>query len=217
MRFSTVDSASPRAPSPPQLHTSEPCPAQNNILSFNQAPGSDWENVLDGVGGGGWGCAHWRWLFTRNESGSEPQWEGLQRCRIFLNEITPYTPPPSLLYPHPQRRVPDWSSLPVADVRRALLWLSPRARASILPPISAPETLKKRRCERHQVRVWHNFDEDGSSREQQTRGLSSLFKLVPSSTEGQQHHLISIIWLGSYKRTNLLSSCKGNHGIVLIR
>ncbi|CAB1436050.1 unnamed protein product [Pleuronectes platessa] len=49
------------------------------------------------------------------------------------------------------RRPPDWSSFLVADVRQLLLWRSPRERATILPPIGAPEGLtneENKGCER---------------------------------------------------------------------
>lgn len=65
-----------------------------------------------------------------------------------------------LTLPASSTLAPHWSSLPVADVRKALLWMSPRARASILPPIRAPKRPKKKRCWRRQERVWCNFDED---------------------------------------------------------
>lgn len=67
----------------------------------------------------GMGVCSWL-LFTRNESKNEPQWEGRQRCRIFLNEITPYTSPPPPAFPASSVLAPYWSSLPISDVRKAL-------------------------------------------------------------------------------------------------
>ncbi|KAK2921147.1 hypothetical protein Q8A73_000632 [Channa argus] len=71
-------------------------------------------------------------IYIKERSG--PQWEGQQRCRIFLNEITPCTPLPDL--PASTVLGPDWSSLRIADVSQALLWMSPSAASSILPPIT---------------------------------------------------------------------------------
>lgn len=75
----------------------------------------------------------------------------------------------------------DWSRLPVTDVRQTLLWMSPRARTFILPPVSDPGSLKKRRCKRRQVRVWRNFDEDGSA-ELCLHGNRRYLNLLPSLT-----------------------------------
>ena len=93
-----------------QPATSEPSPTRDNLLSFSRAPGSDWENDSEheavgwrGWRGGGGGGGHYYLPETRtrmNRSG-----RGRLRCRIFLNEITPRTPPPPysprILYARP--------------------------------------------------------------------------------------------------------------------
>ncbi|TMS18168.1 hypothetical protein E3U43_010494 [Larimichthys crocea] len=64
--------------------------------------------------------------------------------------------------------------------------------------MSAPKRLKKKRCEKRQVRVWRNFDEDRNSTERcQTLGLSSLIKLVPSISADT---ITTSPSFGSYKR-----------------
>lgn len=118
--FSTVDSASPDV-CPLSARHSEPNPTQNNILSFKQAPESYWENVCVCAEGGVERGVYWWSLFTRNESKSEPQWEEPQRCRIFLNEITP-SPPYTL--PHQQRwHLIGRASQPLTSDRLSCGWV----------------------------------------------------------------------------------------------
>lgn len=168
MRFSTVDSAGPEPRGSTPLSPAQPQLTKTPSSQSTGRPGLNWDRMCVSVWGGGEAVC--RWSFTRNESESKPQWEGPQSCRIFLNEITPRAPPPSTLRAS-SMPVAHWSTAPVDDVRQALLWMSPRAGAPILPPMSASEGLKKRRCKRRQVRIWGYFDEDRSAC--RTKGLSS--------------------------------------------
>lgn len=69
---------------------------------------------------------------------------------------------PSHFSPHPWRRplIGRGSQSLTSD---RLLWMIPRARTFILPPVSDSGSLKKERCKRRQVRVWRNFGEDGNA------------------------------------------------------
>lgn len=88
MSFSTTDSTSPGLSS-----TRLSLAPQKTIPPHSTGPLGLIEKMCV-LGRWEKGGCYWRLLFTRNENGSEPQWEGRQRCRIFLNEITPCTAPP---------------------------------------------------------------------------------------------------------------------------
>lgn len=103
----------------------------------------------------------------------------------------------------------DWSSPAVDDVRRALLWKSPRARASILPPIGAPKTPEEeRRCKRCQARVRCSFDADSKGGQPGLfclfdRGFSSILRTPSprSSSPGSQRRG------GTAAKTHQIKSC----------
>ena len=95
MRFSTADSA---GPVPGIRHTilpfNHPTRPPGRIVRICVCVCLCWKKMCVCVGGDwrGLSIGH---LIPKTTSRSEPQWEGRQRCRIFLNEITPYTPSPT--------------------------------------------------------------------------------------------------------------------------
>lgn len=87
---------------------------------------------------------------------------------------------PSHFSPHPWRRplIGRGSQSLTSD---RLLWMSPRARTFILPPVSDSGSLKKERCKRRQVRVSRNFGEDGNA-ELRLHGNRRYLNLLSSLT-----------------------------------
>ncbi len=79
-------------------------------------------------------------------------------------------------------------------VRQALLWMSSRARAFILAPVSAPKRLKKRRCKSFKVRVWCNFAEDRRSGERfHARDCPHYINWYPASARTSSP--VTIVWI----------------------
>ncbi len=102
--------------------------------------------------------------------------------------------PPLLSPPTSSTPASHWSSLPVTDVRQALLWMSSRARAFILAPVSAPKRLKKRRCKSFKVRVWCNFAEDRRSGERfHARDCPHYINWYPASARTSSP--VTIVWI----------------------
>lgn len=150
LRFSTVDSASALRCALTAAKF-QPCPTQTRILTFSKGSGSYWENV----------CVR-RWsLFIRNESISEPQWEGRRGSAAFFWMKLLHGRPLPLL---PASLAPslDWSRLPVTDVRQTLVDEPARKNIHSVSSERFGE-LEDERCKRRQVRVWRNFGEDGNA------------------------------------------------------
>lgn len=122
---------------------------------------------------------------------------GDRSAAFFWMELL-HPPPPTHTRTHarlPSVPSPDWSSPAIADVSRALLWMSPRAWASILPPIDAEEENKKStRC---QVRVRCSFDADSKGGQP---GLFCLLNREFSSITSGAITSISINWITEKRR-----------------
>lgn len=191
--FSTTDSAALTLVPHNNKPQSPVHPTPSNYSPTSKHPPGDMEKyVWELMGRGVCVCVCSR---------GKPQWEGSERCRIFLNEITTL---PSVSAS--RMRAHDWWRLAAADVRQTLLWTSPRATASILAPISARRrdwTTKMQQRQRGEAAKL------GWRHERYSTGLSSFYNRRRAS----QHPLPGIVSeLGSEFTPKRI-----NHQITFIR
>lgn len=199
LRFSTVDSASALRCALTAAKF-QPCPTQTRILTFSKGSGSYWENV----------CVR-RWsLFIRNESISEPQWEGWRGSAAFFWMKLLHGRPLPLL---PASLAPslDWSRLPVTDVRQTLV--DEPARKNIHSASSErfgefEEGEMQATPGESLAQLWWRRERGAVS----TREPSVFKPAVEPYRE--QPHLGSITCAGSYTRKREKNQCDSRRGLT---
>lgn len=199
LRFSTVDSSSALRCALTAAKF-QPCPTQTRILTFSKGSGSYWENV----------CVR-RWsLFIRNESISEPQWEGRRGSAAFFWMKLLHGRPLPLL---PASLAPslDWSRLPVTDVRQTLV--DEPARKNIHSASSErfgelEEGEMQATPGESLAQLWWRRERGAVS----TREPSVFKPAVEPYRE--QPHLGSITCAGSYRRKREKNQCDSLRGLT---